>query len=263
MTIINTYYSTIEEAWGVDRIDRKKPVKKPTPTCNLYENRTKPRAKPYRNNTVNELNYKETMFANNGNEDYDKYYGYADARAHSRTTKPLKNHRAYFKPEDTQRRRMAINPNTNTYMEVEDDEANANNDEGYAQRVIEEEEERIYEETPYEEVYEENDDNYLTSMRTNATKNANIDRYVEEEMNDGMNDGDRMNDGINDRINDRINEEVYEKTKAKKEYYNQPNHRQDANKQILDLSLYTLSGVLVIFMMEQFVQMGMKIKTYN
>lgn len=243
MTIINTYYSTIEEAWGVDRIDRKKPVKKPTPTCNLYENRTKPRAKPYRNNTVNELNYKETMFANNGNEDYDKYYGYADARAHSRTTKPLKNHKAYFKPED--RRRMAINPNTNTYMEVDDavyEEVVVEEEDNY----VVEEEERIYEETPYEEVYEENDDNYLTNMRTNATKNVNIDRYVEEE----------------------INEELYEKAKAKKQCYNQnqqghQHHRQDANKQILDLSLYTLSGVLVIFMMEQFVQMGMKIKTYK
>lgn len=245
MTIINTYYSTIEEAWGVDRIDRKKPVKKPTPTCNLYENRNKPRAKPYRGNTVNELNYKEAMFANNDNEDYDKYYGYADARAHSRTTKPLKNHKAYFKPED--RRRVAINPNTNTYMEVDDAvyEENIDNAENY--NVVEEEENRIYEETPYEEVYEENDDNYLTNMKTKATKNVNMDRYVEEE--------------INEEINKEINEEVYEKSKAKKQYYN--NRQHDANKQILDLSLYTLSGVLVIFMMEQFVQMGMKIKTYK
>lgn len=247
MTIINTYYSTIEEAWGVDRIDRKKPVKKPTPVCNLYENRTKPRSKPYRSNTMNELNYKETMFANNGNEDYDKYYGYADARAHSRTTKPLKNHKAYFKPNDSQRRRVAINPNTNTYMEVDD--VVVEEEENY---VVEEEEDRIYEETPYEEVYEENDDNYLTSMRTDATKNVNIDKYVEEE----------------------ISEELYDdRTKVRSsQNYNQNQHqnqnqnlhiRQDVNKQMLDLSLYTLSGVLVIFMMEQFVQMGMKIKTYK
>jgi len=245
MTIINTHYSTIEEAWGVDRIDRKKPVKKPT--CNLYENRTKSRAKPYRNNTSNELNYKEAMFANNGNEDYDKYYGYADARAHSRTTKPLKNHKAYFKPEDMQRRRMAINPNTNTYMEdMDDNDVREENDIQEENYVIEEEEDRIYEETPYEEVYEENDDNYLTSMRTNATKNANIDRYVEEE---------------------EINEELYDNAKPRKQqlapYRVQSIQKQDANKQILDLSLYTISGVLVIFMMEQFVQMGIKIKTYN
>jgi hypothetical protein len=241
MTIINTYYSTIEEAWGVDRIDRKKPVKKPI--CNLYENRNKTKTRPYRNNTTNELNYKETMFANNGNEDYDKYYGYADARAHSRTTKPLKNHKEYFKPED--KRRVAINPNTNTYMELDDDVY----EESYSQdknNVVEEEYENIYEETPYEEVYEENDDNYLTNMRTNATKNVNMNRYVDEE------------------INEEIDEERYDITKAQKQYNNNPSHlRNDANKQILDLSLYTLSGVLVIFMMEQFVQMGMKIKSYN
>lgn len=244
MTIINTNYSTIEEAWGVDRIDRKKPVKKAT--CNLYENRNKQRTKPYRNNTLNDMNYKEEqMFVDTGNEDYDKYYGYADARAHSRTSKPQKNHKAQYKIRG--RKQVAVNPKTNTYAEIENDnvyeEAEVYEEDDVYDREVYEEDNREVVTSPYEEVYDEDDDNYLTNINKST---QNLDRYIEEEIEEEM----YPRKGVQYRnMTTNLNE--------------QSNNTSDAQKQMLDLSIYTLSGVLVIFMMEQFVQMGIKIKTFN
>ena len=249
MTIINTNYSTIEEAWGVDRIDRKNPMKKPV--CNLYENRNKPISKPHRNNTSHDMNYKQDKMFDH-NEDYDKYYGYTDVRSHSRTRKPLKNHKMYYKNKG--RKHISINPKTNKYIHTDNENVYQEDNIYEEDDVIEEnldeedvyEEDNIYEQngmenitTPYEEVYDEHDDNYLTNI--NKT-NQHLDKYIKEEIEE---------------------EDMYP---SKKRYYNnrrKNNNTNDAKKQMLDISIYTISGVLVIFMMEQFVQMGIKIKTYN
>ena len=251
MAVINTQYSTLEEAWGSSGKFKKR-TKDRERECNLYDARTNPKQKPYRNNTSRDLKQHKNMMLMDAseNDDYEKYYGYSDARTYSRTNKPIDGHRDYFIPKS--KKRVTINPEKNTYNEnyytdepmdyIQDHNSSFNND--FEEDVVEEE--AYLERSPksseyiYEEVYDEDEDNYLTqNTRTNEeSRKLNINKYVEEE----------------------INNEIIPLPK-KSSIRN--NTTTDVNRQVLDLSIYTLSGIILIFMMEQFVQIGVKIKTYN
>ena len=219
MTIINAQYSTLEEAWGNVDINKlkKKSSKK---SCELYENgKSIKKQKPYRENTDSEIKYKNMILINDEDLDddsYEKYYGYSDARAYSRNTKPLKKS---IKQDNNikYKKRVKVDPEQNSYQDDDDDE-------------IEEEDEV---ETIYEEVYEEDEDNYLTQNQKKKKIKSRPKRYIEEE------------------------EEEYVLDKDFKV------HNRENTKQLLDLSIYTLSGIILIFMMEQFVQIGIKLKGFK
>lgn len=220
MTVVNSQYSTIEEAWGVSQ-NKAQPSRK---ACNLYENRNKPRQKPYRNNNRNDYSNERVLLDDSelSNDDYDKYYGYADLKEYSRNRKSSKS------PEHIRnQKKIVINPKRNNY-----------DFDGAASRAICEEEPYIY-----EEEYNDDEDNYLTQ---NSKK---ITNYVDEEL-------DEEDDEI--RGMNRKNY-VGKPTKATTEI------RDDENlvvgkKQVLDLCIYTLSGIMLIVILEQFIQLGMKIK---
>lgn len=246
MAVINTQYSTLEEAWGTNSKLKKRISR--DQECELYDNRTKPKQKPYRNNTNKSTkHYKNMMLVDEDeNPDYEKYYGYSDARAYSRTGKPLNGHKEYFKPKT--KKRVSINPERNTY--IESDPMDYIDDHNAMSKTVFEEDDEIEEEqylksSPdsdyiYEEVYDEDEDNYLTqeNKSNDEFRKAQINKYVEEEIDNEINP-------------------LPSKTNIR-------NHNTtDANRQVLDLSIYTLSGIILIFMMEQFVQIGVKIKTYN
>ena len=230
MTIINAQYSTLEEAWGNTDMNKikKKSSKK---SCELYENgKMLKKQKPYRSNTDSEMRYNRKVLMNDEEidaNDYEKFYGYSDARSYSRNTKPLKK---TIKQENglKLKKRVKIDPEENSYQE--DDEEDDEDE-------IEEEEEP---EMIYEEVYEEDEDNYLTQnnnvnvekMRKSKTRTKR--RYVEEE------------------------------DESEREYMGDKDFKsmnRGSTKQVLDLSIYTLSGIILIFMMEQFVQIGIKLKS--
>jgi len=249
MAVINTQYSTLEEAWGTVGKFKKRVSK--DHECDLYEARTKhPKQKPYRNNTSRDLKQqKNMMLMDADNEEYEKYHGYSDARTHSRTNKPINGHQEYFRPKS--KKRVSINPDMNTYYYAEDPMDYIQDHNSSSKKVFEEDQDEIEEETYlqnspksseniYEEVYDEDDDNYLTqnTKTDEESRRANINKYIDEEIENEIAPLPKRNINSNDSTT-------------------------DVNRQVLDLSIYTLSGIILIFMMEQFVQIGVKIKSYT
>lgn len=219
-------HSTLEEAWPThqSRHDRK------SKECDLFDSRlakvkrpykSKPKVKRKQNKMRNMMLFDEEDYENGMlKSELEKYHGYADSREFSRT-----------KNRSTPRRKkkIVVEPEQNTYEE----------DQSSDEEIIEEEV-RENPEYIFEEVYEEDDDNYL-SAKMNKT-NLNIEKanpspvvVEEEEL-----EGDYL--PLTSRVKPISNANV-----------------NDMN-QLLDLSIYTLSGILLIVILEQFVQLGVKLK---
>lgn len=248
MAVINTQYSTLEEAWGTAGKFKKRASKDRERECDLYEARTKPKQKPYRNNASRDLKQPKNMMLINedDNEEYEKYHGYSDARLFSRTNRPINGHQDYFRPKS--KKRVSINPERNTYIDndnyyTEDPMDYIQDHNSSSKKIFEEDEDEVEEEKSsdyiYEEVYDEDEDNYLTqnTKTDEESRRMKINKYVEEEIENEITPLPKRN-AIKNNIT-------------------------DTNRQVLDLSIYTLSGIILIFMMEQFVQIGVKIKTYT
>ena len=220
-------HSTLEEAWPThqSRPDRK------SKECDLFDSRSAKVKRPYKSKPKSKRKQKLRNMMLFDEEDYEngmlkseleKYHGYADSREFSRT-----------KNRSTPRRKkkIVVKPEQNTY---EEDQSDSEED------IIEEEvRERSPQEYIYEEVYEEDDDNYLSEKMNNA--NLNIEKtnlsplVVEEEL-----EGDYL--PLSSTVKPMRNASM-----------------NDMN-QLLDLSIYTLSGILLIVILEQFVQLGVKLK---
>lgn len=224
-------HSTLEEAWPThqSRHDRK------SKECDLFDSRSakvkrpyksKPKVKRKQNKMRNMMLFDEEDYENGMlKSELEKYHGYADSREFSRT-----------KNRSTPRRKkkIVVEPEQNTY---EEDQSSDSEEE-----IIEEEE--VRENPPeyiFEEVYEEDDDNYLSAKMNMNKTNLNIEKanpspvVVEEEL-----EGDYL--PLTSRAKPISNANV-----------------NDMN-QLLDLSIYTLSGILLIVILEQFVQLGVKLK---
>jgi len=202
MAVINTQYSTLEEAWGTAGKLKKRVSKERERECDLYEARTKPKQKPYRNNASRDLKQPKNMMLMDeaDHEEYEKYHGYSDARTYSRTNKPINGHKDYFRTKS--KKRVSINPERNTYIEnenyySEDPMDYIQDHNSSSKRVFEEDEDEVEEEETYlqsssprtseyiyEEVYDEDDDNYLTqnTKTDEESRKMNINKYVEEEI---------------------------------------------------------------------------------
>lgn len=222
-------HSTLEEAWPShqSRHERFKSSKE----CDLFENRAAKVKKPYKTSKSKRKQKMRNMMLmddesyENGmlKAELEKYHGYEDSRVFSRTKQPTSPKR---------KKKIVVKPEKNTY-EI-DDESESD----------EENQEEIEEETPqeyiYEEVYEEDnyEDNYLSEKLKNKSKDISPTGGVVEEELEG--------------------EGKYLPLTA-------PKVVQSVNdmNQLLDLSIYTLSGVLLIVILEQFVQIGVKLKGLN
>jgi hypothetical protein len=212
MTVMNTQFSTLEEAWGEPINVTTNNIKK-SEQCELYDNRNRQKNKPHRNNTKRELEkdfYMLNHQKRSNNDDYEQYYGYADARAHSRTSNTLPKHKETYKNKSS--KQINIDSKTNTYSDSTNNQKKS---------------------------FDEDDDNYLTSNQKIANKN--ISKYIDEEIYD----------------------EDMDIESEQKEYNNNNRKTYNNTNQMIDLSIYTISGILLIFIMEQFVQVGMKIKSYS
>lgn len=221
-------HSTLEEAWGKHRLNLVK--KKNSKQCDLYEGRKAKVKKPYKKNGKRS-EYRNMMLLND--EDYEngmlkpdleKYHGYTDSRAFSRSSS---RNRA------PAQRKVKVNPAVNTYAEDVD------------QDIVSDDESEVEEEIPsseyiFEEVYEEDDDNYLTEKfkRKDSHRKQVVDEEVLEEQVEDV--------SLVSPKSLRLSKDVHA----------------DMN-QVLDLSIYTLSGILLIVILEQFVQLGVKIKSFN
>ena len=204
--------------------------------------------KPYRNNTSRDSKQPKNMMLINedDNEEYEKYHGYSDAQFFSRTNRPNNGNQDYLRPKF--KKRVSINPERNTYIDndnyyTEDPMDYIQDHNSSSKKIFEEDEVEAEEKSSdyiYEEVYDEDEDNYLTqnTKTDEESRRMNINKYVEEEIENELVPLPKRNAIKNNIIT-------------------------DTNRQVLDLSIYTLSGIILIFMMEQFVQIGVKIKTYT
>ena len=94
----------------------------------------------------------------------------------------------------------------------------------------------------FEEVYEEDEDNYLAEslrQKEKEQRRRNSDKK------------------------DPVVEEEQEEQRAQWKPPRPKNMRSHDLNQILDLSIYTLSGILLIVILEQFVQLGLKLKSFK
>tara|TARA_B100000405_G_scaffold62921_2_gene43005 strand:+ start:1389 stop:2156 length:768 start_codon:yes stop_codon:yes gene_type:complete len=249
MAVINTQYSTLEEAWGTDVKTSK--MKR---ECDLYEKSKKGiLRRPYRQNTEKDMVHKNMMLLNDegmDNEDYERYHGYSDSRKYSRTSKPLKKHkeRSSSKKQKS-KKHVIIDPSQNSYYEPEEDFMQSR---ALRPRKLA----GVEDEYIYEEAFDEDEDNYLTQQGGLEERDRDfIRRNIEEE--------DEEDDYVVDE--DEINEEVVEEEqrdsfipRSRKSGSRKVVKRSHAvdNRQLLDLTIYTMSGIILIFMMEQFIQIG-------
>ena len=219
-------HSTLEEAWPThqSRHDRK------SKECDLFDSRSAKVKRPYKSKPKVKRKQKLRNMMLFDEEDYEngmlkseleKYHGYADSREFSRTKK---------RSTPRRKQKIVVKPEQNTY---EEDQSDSEDD------IIEEEVRESPQEYIFEEVYEEDDDNYLSEKMNNA--NLNIEKtnssplVVEEEL-----EGDYL--PLSSTVKPMRNASM-----------------NDMN-QFLDLSIYTLSGILLIVILEQFVQLGVKLK---
>ena len=253
MAVINTQYSTLEEAWGTE-----KPTKMKQRECDLYEKSKKGiLRRPHRQNTDKELSHKNMMLLDDeamDNEDYERYHGYSDSRKFSRTSKPLKKHKERSSKKQKSKKRVTIDPNLNSYYEPEEELPRA-----LRPRKITDVEEEDY---IYEEVFDEDEDNYLTQgvREDRDITSGFITRkdFIDEE--DDQDDYFDIEDEAIEEEDESFKRRRKHASSAKKvvKHQNSVDHRQ-----LLDLTIYTMSGIILIFMMEQFVEIGIKIKGYN
>ena len=109
-----------------------------------------------------------------------------------------------------------------------------------------------------------------TQEESESHSDDELESYMEIINNDVYEEDDYLSD-VSDEFSDPEEEyqniltSIYEENDTEEEtYYVKPNRilekREQKNNNHLDILLFTISGVLMIFIMEQFVQIGMKLK---
>ena len=306
MTIINTGYSTLQDAWGEDFNKKKKTKKtKNDPLCDLYSKQFAKSLPPYTTSKTHNTspNYPKEFKLNQ--HDYDKYYGYSDAKQFQRTRKELRNSNANNNKKkfnidgylDKKYIYSTVNhdePEHNEYHPQQkynvisrknmknSKKSNSKSHKNQHAKTIhkchvsklpntEEKFERMY--YPKQDTHDKNEyieideklNNYLEEEEEEEEEEEtqqsrqHINNMLDEELNDDLDEEDLDEEDLNE---EDIDEEQYPKIKK---YTLVKNKNKNKNKnqnerQFLDTAIYSLSGVILIFMMEQFVQIGINMK---
>jgi hypothetical protein len=283
MTIINTNYTTLEDAWGsnfdknVSKKNRRNKKSaavssKPDPLCELYSRRLKKAKKPYDND---KYTGDEKYRAYKG-RDRALYYKYDDDEFPS-LVNPERQKTAFLTVDD-ELNAMALNTdfdevfdNSNQCIDVNNlkrvsnsntTKRNTKKDKKVQFNVVPEDEDDVYlqeailqEENPYEE---------MDLSETAQQRYEKIYANVYEETDD---------EGLDDKVSDlSITTECDDKLLIEEEMRRNAHIQTLRNllskqneftdeRQYLDIILYILSGIILIFMMEQFIQIGMRLKS--
>lgn len=221
-----TSYSTLEEAWGVTNNKKKKSKSK---ECELYDRKSSEVSKPFKKKISSKeaTKYKNMMLLDEDeyDEDYEKYFGYHDSRRFSRSSEPRPGHRKNH--QISKKKNLKIDPVNNTY------------DSDFEEEMIEEEE--YEDEVPF--VFEEEDDDNYLSQR--VAEKRPLRRRRQYKM-----------------LPPPAEEDEYESSEDIKPIVKSSKDSVDIDN-ILDLSIYTLSGIILIFILEQFVQLGIKLRSFK
>ena len=243
-------HSTLEEAWpnhhqSRDRIKSKE--------CDLFDSRTAKVKKPYKPKLRGKKKEKMKNMMLFDEEDYEngmlkseleKYHGYEDSREFSRTKK-------HSTPK--RKKKVVVKPEHNTYEDVDSD----SDDEYDGDDVIREEVDESMSPRDYifEEVYEEDEDNYLSEK----FKQQHQHQHQQQKRGSALGKGNAMSTVVEEELEGERRDYLPLAGAIPTKSLRNVN---DMN-QLLDLSIYTLSGIMLIFILEQFVQLGVKLKSFN
>ena len=254
MTVIYTPYTSLEDAWGTNFNKKTKKTKKSSksdPLCDLYNKRYKKIKKPFhtKDSDMMENDYFNKVHSFNGEKDLNMYYGYKDddfTRLVNEERQETKNMIIDDNCIDTNAKKKHKKKKKVRFSIEPEDE-----DDVYLQQAITDESEQSFEEAIdtqqhsfdriYSNVYEETDDELIEEesghLSEEATSKKSLSQLIEEE----------------------INNNTYLKSLRKK-------NTQDVipfvdERQYLDLLMYIFSGIILIFMMEQFIQIGIRMRT--
>lgn len=270
MSFMNIGYSTLEDAWG-ENFDRKhkKSKSKPDPTCELYAKRYRTPTPPYSQRSKRRSHGP----AFESDEDYRKYYGYTDRKS---SYKPPK------RPSQELRKFEVSLPAPSGY--ITDDELvgaefshNAPPANTAPKRLRE-----VPKEAPpksdappkrappkpppvVEEEFDEID--AYASGESEEEQYGYIDQlYVdddddEEEYYVDPDEGDRLVEEEEEAPIPRVRRMPPKRGKVpcSKTITEAPSRTNE--KIFLDFGIFTISGILLIFIMEQFIQIGVNFKT--
>ena len=321
MSYFHNSYSTLEDAWGVDFINKKKPKKKPNSVCNLYESRNAPLSKPYASKT--KKSSKDVDYVNNDEHFDSKYYGYSDAHKFSKKRSKVHLYKPNYSPEKTNAYDSGDENAFDDFLPMSSSNEKLANSTCYTspekyKQVPSWEEASSQKAKPWQKktkkpatmknqfmyIDEENDsDEEYQIQRPVSTKRPPVmndsydsdeefDQYLESKMLqksiDAEEEYEMMIKGNN------IDEEETTPSRRHKPYYTEeseeqydsgqeddpysaeeesyyPKKTKKTKKQRkivkptfdeiqMELLLYTITGIIFIFIMEQFVQIGMKLK---
>lgn len=250
MSFVNINYSTLEDAWGENfaRSKKHRPRKvEPDPICALYGKRYNKPPPPYARRRREDAKLAPSFETD---EEYRKYYGYKDARVKAVYTAEIPNgymteeeecYEPKRKPPSKARRSSAraTSPPPAVYLE---------------------------EETPYEPIdltkrsppmHE-----YVAPGSNSVAPGSNskdIDAYLSESEHEEEEEEYYPVVEEEKRVRPKLFQRVFEE----EEHCNDSRSDIMRERMYLEIGLFTISGILMIFMMEQFIQIGMKLKASN
>ena len=321
MTIINTGYSTLQDAWGEDFNKKKKTKKTKTdPLCDLYSKQYAKSLPPYTTSKKHTTspNYPKEFKLNQ--HDYDKYYGYSDAKQFQRTRKKLRHSNAnnnkkkfnidgYLDKQyiystvnnDEQEHNDYYYPHQNYNVISRNNMKNSNKSNSkshknqHAKNIhkchvsklpnTEEKFERMY--YPKQDTHDKNDyieidenlNDYLDEEQEETQQSRqHLNNMLDEELSNDLDEEDLDEEHLDEEDLDEVHldeedldEEDLDEEDLDEEQYphkikkytlvkNKQLNKNQNERQFLDTAIYSLSGVILIFMMEQFVQIGVNMK---
>jgi hypothetical protein len=245
-------YSTLEEAWGENFNKPKKSKKQEIdPICKLYNKRLNKVYPPYKiSKDDDEPSYKKVNYID---KNHEKYYGFRDGRPYSRKYKKITK-----KPVDL-RVNAYDSEEENDYLTVK--KKKQPKKKSYSLPVQQEElpskkfihpdeEEFIMNNLIDDEEYVEEESKYISEPK-----------YIEsdEEFDDYLDSDEESNEEYQKILQEDVDSEEEEESPFK--VINKKKKFKKNDKHYLDMGIYTISGIILIFIMEQFIQIGMKLKS--
>lgn len=236
MTVLNTSYTTLEEAWGDDftKKNKKKSSQPKDPLCQLYGRKYQKAKKPFLDKSVevtNGKNYKTT-----GMSSRNRYFGYNDENMSDNKESECIQHNK--KRTSVKSKRNSKKKGVRFNIETEDD------DDVYLYNAIKDEE--ILNEQDFHD-----DDIDFEEMN-------NVKQFYDDVYEESDNEDYDLPENEDPTV-DIEEEQVYFNPSSNKKNLYCSNQYKD-ERQYFDLIIYILSGIILIFMMEQFIQIGMRLK---
>lgn len=270
MTVMYTPYTSIEDAWGKDfsndyKAEKKKKSKKTDPLCDLYSKRYKKIRKPFyaKDSDMMENDYFNKVHSFKGEKDTNMYNGYKDD-----------DFTRLVNEERQQTNNMIIGEEgqcVDTYATAKYKKKSKKAKKSVKFQIEPEDEDDLYLQQAVSIDEEEDDDsgsrqNFDDIINTNQGSFDRIysnvydetdDELVEEELSDVKEES--CSKSLSQLIEDEINKNTHLKSLQKRSN----TISVVDERQYLDLLMYIFSGIILIFIMEQFIQIGIRMKTVS